>query len=308
MTHSGIPLDERILMRVRGVLLGIPAAFRLNTGRRISLRSIFAVFRCSIFAVFAILVISPVPIIGQELDTPAAQAEKHFQAKKQIVTEPDGRKVALVRWAIGSRDNVTTLRIPLAYVPILGDDRLPDPFATVFVAEAMLWNMGPVPRGRSWTRADENQRVSGLIESRFAGTTVRNEVQQLRSRASIRLAAVKENAYQLQYSLRIVQKPEHFGLKRIGAVHNLGDGTPVGLKDFYYVGDDPEQTSDFMTCTDEAVPDDPPPNGRPLNPGCEQWFAFPSLSATVKLNYRRRHLSEWSEIKRLVINLIESWK
>jgi len=229
MTHSGIPLDERILMRVRGVLLGIPAAFRLNTGRRISLRSIFAVFRCSIFAVFAILVISPVPIIGQELDTPAAQAEKHFQAKKQIVTEPDGRKVALVRWAIGSRDNVTTLRIPLAYVPILGDDRLPDPFAATFVAEAMLWDMSPVPRDRSWTRADENQRVGGLIESRFAGTTVRNEVQQLRSRASIRLAAVKENAYQLQYSLRIVQKPEDFHGKKI-ASPQMGNTQDVALR------------------------------------------------------------------------------
>jgi len=256
---------------------------------------------------FAILVTSVFPAIGQQPDTNVAQAG-YPQQKQQIVIEQDGSKIVLLRWAIGSRDNIIILRIPLAYVPVLGEERLPEPFITTMVAEAMLWGMTPVPRGGSWTRADENQRVISLIESRFSGTAVRDEEQQLRAKASIYLADVKKNYYQLHYNLQIAQKSERFGLKRIGVAHNLGDATPVGLEDFYYVGDDPEQASDFMTCTDDAVPDDPLPGGRRLNPGCQQWFALPSLSATVKLTYRRRHLSEWPEIKRAFIKLIETWK
>ena len=102
---------------------------RLNRGRTIPL--------CQILVAFAALVASAIPIIGQQLDTHVAEVD--HQPKEQIVTEPDGRRVVLVRWAIGSRDSVTTLRIPLVYVPIWGDERLPDPFAATIVAEAMLW-------------------------------------------------------------------------------------------------------------------------------------------------------------------------
>jgi hypothetical protein len=62
-----------------------------------------------------------------------------------------------------------------------------------------------------------------------------------------------------------------------------------------------------MSCTDEAVPDDPPP-GKFANPGCQQWFALPELSATVQVTYRRRHLDKWHEIKRQVSELLLSWK
>jgi hypothetical protein len=228
--------------------------------------------------------------------------------KVRIVTMPDGTKFALVRWAIGSRENIDTLSIPLAYLPIVGDDpRIPDPFVGTEIFEAMLWDMKPKPRHREMPGAERNQLVVGMLESVLSGTNVRDETRQLSAIAKMRFADVKRNAYQRMYHLEVTRRPERFGLKRIGAIHDLGDRTPVGLYDFYYAGDDPETSSDFMTCTDEAVPDDPPP-GKSANPGCSHWFALPELSATVKLTYRRRHLGEWREIKRRVKALLVSWR
>ena len=105
-----------------------------------------------------------------------------------------------------------------------------------------------------------------------------------------------------------MEKPDRGNLHRIGAVHTLGDKTPVGLHEFIFTGDTPKKSaSDFMLCTDGAVPDDPPP-GKLANPGCQHWFALPELSSTVKISYRRRHLDQWRTIKDSVTKLLISWR
>ena len=240
------------------------------------------------------------------LGSPCADAQARPD-NERVVTEADGTKTVLVRWAIGSRDNIVTLHIPLAYLPIVGADSRNDPFMGTKVFEAMLWDLHPKPRNRELPRSERNQLVTGMIESVLAGTKRRNETEQLSTRAKNNLESVKHNAYQTKYHLEVAEKPGRFGLKRIGAIHTLGNQTPVGLDDFYYTGSDPETSPDFMLCSDEAVPDDPPP-GRYENPGCQQWFALPELSATVKVSYRRRYLGEWREIKRLVTQQLLSWK
>ena len=239
-----------------------------------------------------------------------------YRDNERVIVEPDGSKIFLVRWAIGSRDHVVTLRIPLEHVPIAGaasfgatypDPNYQQPFMTTIGFDAMLWDMRPVVRNRHLPREEGNQLIHGLIESIFAGSRVRSEAEQLGYMAERRLSAVRQNSYQLKYHLRIGEKQDRFGLQRFGALHDLGDRTPVGLEDLYYDAREPQKSENFMLCTDDVVPDDPP-SGKYANPGCQHWFAVPELSATVKITYRRRHLARWREIKRLAIDLLVSWK
>ena len=177
---------------------------------------------------------------------------------------------------------------------------------TTKVFDALLWDMRPMARNVRQTREEQNRVIFGLIESIYSGSVERNEAQQLQMMAKIAWDSVQRNTYQVRYQLQVREKPERHGLHRIGAIHDLDDRTPVGLSDFYYSGGQPMSADDFMLCTDDAVPDDPRP-GRSENPGCEHWFALPELSATVKVDYRRRHLGEWREIKRRVAGLLLSW-
>jgi|SRR5215471_11821045 hypothetical protein len=60
---------------------------------------------------------------GQEDGNQADQLRtgaQPYRDNERMVTEPDGTKVVLIRWPVGSRDNVVTLRIPMAYVPLVG--------------------------------------------------------------------------------------------------------------------------------------------------------------------------------------------
>jgi len=239
-----------------------------------------------------------------------------YRDNERVIVEPDGSRIFLARWAIGSRDHVVRLRIPLEHVPIAGaapfganypDPNYQQPFMTTVGFDAMLWDMRPVVRNRRLPREEGIQLIHGLIESIFFGSKIRNEDEQLRSTAENRLRFLHWNSYRQKYNFGIVRKPDRFGLRRIGAAHELGYRTPVGLKDLYYAGDEPQTSDDFMLCTDDAVPDDPPP-GKFANPGCEHWFALPELSATVEITYRRRNLDEWREIRRRVTALLQSWK
>jgi hypothetical protein len=125
---------------------------------------------------------------GQEDGKQAEQLRAGAQPNRdneRIVTEPDGAKVVFIRWPVGSRDNIVTLRVPMAYVPLgttpLGPDhrdsnhREPFPTTKVFDIDAMLWDMDPLPRDRQLTTEQRNMVVFGTIESIYAGSRIRNE-------------------------------------------------------------------------------------------------------------------------------------
>jgi len=243
----------------------------------------------------------------------SAQAQQGPSANNEaIINLSDGSKAVLVRWAIGSPNSIAALRIPLPYAPLAGvassikdDPNNRQPFVTQMAFKTTLWDMSAPNEEKE--KRERNNLVFGLIESIFSGSKDHEELLRLKHSATVRLESVRRSPYVNEFHLRIGEKESRFGLQRIGAIHNLGERTPVGLQDFYFAGDDPTSSSDFMLCSDEAVPDDPPP-GRRENPGCQQWFALPELSATVEVLYRRRHLAEWREIKRRVRGLILSWK
>lgn len=248
-------------------------------------------------------------VISQAIEAPSAVENQ------KALNESSGTKNVLIRWAIGARDKITKLGIPLAYRPISGkvlpegrDLDLPR-YATEVAFKAMLWDMSVVPaqENKDVVGSERNKLIFGMIKSIFSGSTDLDEAQHLKIRAAVGLEGLRNNFYRARSHLQIGEKEGRFGLRRIGAIHGLREHTPVGLQDFYFTGDEPASSSDFMLCSDEAIPDDPPP-GRRENPGCQHWFALPELSATVQIVYRRRHLAEWREIKRKVRILILSWK
>jgi hypothetical protein len=171
----------------------------------------------------------------------------------------------------------------------------------------MLPDLQPVARKGPKPREIQNDQFNGLIESVFYGEKVRSAQEQVHIFAKVYFAGIQNNFYRTKYRFEIVEKPGRFGLKRIGAEHTLGFQTPVGLSDFYYLGDDLARPDVFLLCTDEAVPDDPPP-GRRENPGCRMWFALPELSATIQISFRRRHLHAWREIKSRISAFAISWR
>jgi hypothetical protein len=247
---------------------------------------------------------------------PASQNNNNsaITENERVIIDLDGKKIVLVQWAIGSRENIVTLRVPLEHTKLIGgpsphypDPNYQQPFRLSLLFDGMLWDLSPVPRGVKLTRPEQNLLVFGMVDSVFYGSKVRNAIEQLHGRAIVAIQGIHSSSFRDKYKHPIVEKQERFGLRRIGAAHDLGDQTSVFLHDLYYAGERPEEATDFMLCTDDAVPDDPPP-GKFDNPGCQHSFALPELSATVQMSYRRRNLSEWRDIKRKVINLLLSWK
>ena len=73
--------------------------------------------------------------------------------------------MVFIRWPVGSRDNIVTLRVPMAYVPLGTTPRQnnrdpnyrePFPITKGFDINAMLWDMDPLPRDRQLTTEQRN--------------------------------------------------------------------------------------------------------------------------------------------------------
>ena len=68
------------------------------------------------------------------------------------------------------------------------------------------------------------------------------------------------------------------------------------------------EATEFLTCTDEAVPSRDVVLRSPYNPSCHQWFADRALSAVVKIRYRRQHLANWAGWKEKTLALLKSFE
>ena len=143
------------------------------------------------------------------------------------------------------RDHVITLRQPANTFRWSFGRQFRQPYLTTEAFDAMLWDLRPQPRNQRLPREDSNPIVHGLLESIYSGSRVRTETEQLESRAKIRLQSVRQNSM-IHYGLQVMEKPDRGNLHRIGAVHTLGDKTPVGLHEFIFTGDTPE--SQAISC------------------------------------------------------------
>jgi hypothetical protein len=237
------------------------------------------------------------------------------QAVSRVMTEPNGEKTVLIKWAIGTPDNIVTLRQPLGHMSLwagamgawLGS--AVDGSAETFSFLALLPDMRPWTKEtlEDFTRPGGGNNVEGLVESVVWAGSARREKDFLAVRLEI------ERQYLVQGtrappSITIEAKPDRFGLKRIGPRNIPADINPyTALRDLYYLGETPESSPFFIVCDAEEVrskEDDP---DAVFVPHCEQYLMLPELSAIVKFDYRRVFLPDWREIQSKVERLLLSF-
>src|SRR3954454_9467021 len=113
-----------------------------------------------------------------------------YRDDEPLVTEPDGQRVWHIRWAVGGRDRITTLRIPAAYVELAGagchpfgptatDPGCQQPCAVSILLQAMLPDFTPRP-ARKLTPEEEDQVVHILLKTVMTGRPGRTEAEALR--------------------------------------------------------------------------------------------------------------------------------
>lgn len=241
----------------------------------------------------------------------------------QVVTEPGGEKVQRVRWAIGSPDNIVTLRIPLGYTslwaaaigawvgPDYGDQTLRDrKSATAFSFAALLPDMAVRTKENfdEFTRPGGGDKVEGVVDSAIREGNWRRERDRLNTDLKIWRDRLIEVTPKRPHSMAVGEKPERFGLKRIGPTSIAPvQGSRVRLRDLYYQGEAPESSPFFIVCEAEEVQTrDEDPTQRMVGQ-CQQFMIFKPLSAVAEFGYRRVFLKDWRQIQAGVERLLTSF-
>jgi len=225
--------------------------------------------------------------------------------KLKLVENADGTKTLFIKWARSSRDDVVVLRIPWQYIPVIDrETEYPEPFITSFLFEAMLWDMRPNPRTKL-PQEEAELGVGGYIRSVFGGTRKRTPAEQIVSYAKISFRTRVFSGWK-RHGLKMIEKPGKYGLKRIGADHNLGLDTPNAVREYWYTGNNYEHPEQYMICTDLQIPDDIERRfGK--SPRCQYEFPFNAFNTTVRISFHRKHLPRWREIRAHVEGLLRSW-
>lgn len=277
--------------------------------------------------------------IGSSAVTAQDKPPEKAYENERVVTEPDGSRTRLVRWAIGSRDNIVTLRVPEVYVSaamFFGCHRKDavDPNCAqppALALQAMMPDFSP-PWRRRMTREEERRFFGIFIESVLASAHQWTETDRQQSRASIEFESLNSRSEKQGFPF-IVKEPR-FGLNRVGPnVHPAPDDAL--FDDFLFTSAQPFtsdelntctlyqpsermrptwhgsgkgprmcrqfiETEDFFVCSVDEMPD--PENA--ARGFCQHWFAVPSISAVVEVSYGRRYLKDWRKIKQQTLDFI----
>ena len=164
-------------------------------------------------------------------------------------TEPDGRRVLVMRWAIGVRDNVQELTIPFEYVEFAGgcagfsldapDPNCQQPYAQVTaVLKALLPDLRPKPLGKL-PDADVPRVVHMMAYSLFDGARYHTAGEMLRGRAMVDVLSVLGGAYASLHvkpgdPLPLTYKEPLYGLVHLGLQHDLSPDRAILLHDYLY--------------------------------------------------------------------------
>lgn len=174
---------------------------------------------------------------------------------ERVITEADGSKTRLVRWAIGRRDHVATLRIPEVYasaVMSVGchpfgkdavDPNCAQPYSTGLSLDAMLPDFRPRPK-RRLTGDEERWTITIMIDSVLTGLSEQNEADSMQIKASVEFEGLNSGPDRKGYPL-IVKEPR-FGLNRIG-LDAVQSPRKAWFDDFYFSGQ-PFSSADLFTC------------------------------------------------------------
>ena len=244
---------------------------------------------------------------------------------EQVVTDERGEKLVLIRWAIGRPDRVVTLRQPLGYTSLwsglmgawLGPDHLRNPSlmdrgsATALSFAALLPDLRPRTKANfdEFTRPGGGDLVEGMAESVIYAGNPRS----LHDFFDISLRNRRNNLIQVTpdqpHPIRVVEKPERFGLRRLGPAPYLPsfEGSRVVLRDLYYLGETPETSPLFIRCDAEEAKSREEVPSAPIVAQCEHFITVEPLSAMVQFRYRRVFLKDWREIQHGVEQLLMSF-
>jgi hypothetical protein len=173
-----------------------------------------------------------------------------------VVTEPDGTRVRMVRWAIGSRDHVVTLRIPEAYASAIMsvgchpfgkgsvDPNCAQPYSEGLTLEALLPDFTPKPR-RKLTEEEEGRSIRISIDSILIGRSGDSEADRMQIRASTRFEGLNAGPDRKGYEL-IVKEPR-YGLNRVGLEASRSP-RKEWFDDFLFSSATPFSPADLKTC------------------------------------------------------------
>ncbi len=251
---------------------------------------------------------------------PAQAAER----RSVLVTEPDGQKVYIVFWAVDRPDNIVTLRIPAGYASLWamrgqvvlgrydqdedGENRNSE---ISFYFSALLPDLRPRTKNNldEFTRPGGGDEVSGSITSAVAEGNPQRERDQLLILLEIDRKIFVDFRGPNPTRLDIDEKPDRFGLRRIGPRRLSGNLDRYrNLNDLYFIGTSPEKGSFYIRCdADEVTSREDDPMVRRVA-HCSHTTTIPELSAVLSFDYQGVFLNDWEKIQSDVKALILSSK
>jgi len=249
------------------------------------------------------------------------QAAPTRYKNSRIVTDPNGQRIAEIRWQPSMEGEVGTLRVPTGYLwrgvamlnatfgPDYPDPNVVQPSMQGFILEALLPDFEPMTP----------QNASRFKDS-FLGDTIQISIQVAPAINRLgqptidynfrgRLESERPNSTNgLLFKAPFERKPDRFGLQRMGPVSdNFDQFKTFGfISDIYFPAHDPKDV--YLVCGAEEirdVSDDPSWHTRPT---CEHHFYSPTLGAMVELTYRRTRLNEWRALQARTENFFKSFE
>ncbi len=236
----------------------------------------------------------------------------------RIVTEPNGQRVAEIRWRPANAGPVGILRVPANYIwrggglatGAFGPD-YPDPNVVQsstynFILEALL------PTFEPFTPQNANRFKDGITGSTITIMITRAPVigrggiplVELTFRSALQM--LQGGANDKLYHIRYAEKSDRFGLKRYGAFGDFEQFRRFGaVNDLYFP--DREFKDVFLLCGAEEIHDaleDPSWTARPI---CQHTYHSSVLGGLVQLSYRRIWLKDWRDVQAGVDRLFHSF-
>jgi hypothetical protein len=310
-------------MRPRGGILAIdlscPKGVGLNVLRSVSTRLIT---RTTL--TFAVLLIASLTTIAFSSVASAAQS---CDPNERYVTDADGKRFLELRWPIDSVSNLVRLRVPAEYVtwadtgcqsaawPGYPDPNYTNRFAVGFSVGLSLPDPKPLPpadrniftRGLDWTK------MTVLINSTARAAGGEKEKQKIEQRSFNNTRDIylnPENTLLKKAHLSAGQKPDKYGLKRFGAIGDMGHfknelGGDEAI-DFFYVDRDPIDL--WFKCGAEEIKDHTEDPAWRKRPECEMHFRHVRLDAMLEINFPRVYMPIWPQIKEQIEQLLDSFE
>ena len=257
-------------------------------------------------------------------------AAKACDPNERFVTDPDGKKFLELRWPMGAWNHLVKLRVPAedvleadtgcqsAVLPGYPDPNYTQGYASGFTVGMSLPDFKParkvIPRmfgmGLDWSgmriqiHAETSRPGHPFTQQQF------EQAIQKEFNASVSIFLNPESYAMIHAGLTGAQKPDRYGLKRIGAVGNMERyKTEIGggaAEDFYYPDHHP---LDFwIMCQASEIKDYEEDPSWHRRPPCDMTFRARKISSALDVSFPRIYMTMWKKIKSNSEALVDSFQ